>query len=92
MRTAHILLLCILGAALLSAVNCNNEIVPKECCFTFYPRRLNKTLIKSYRMTDHHCPKSGVIFVTKKLGRQICVDPTLSWAENIMRFVDESSF
>ncbi|XP_041840427.1 eotaxin-like [Melanotaenia boesemani] len=88
MRTAHILLLCILGAALLAAVNCDCKIILDY----FYPRRLNKNLIKSYRITDHRCPKSGVSFVTKKSSRHLCVDPRLSWVENIMRFVDESSF
>ncbi|XP_041840837.1 C-C motif chemokine 4-like isoform X2 [Melanotaenia boesemani] len=92
MRTAHILLLCILGAALLAAINCHTGSGPDNCCFQFYPRRLNKTLIKSYYLTHYSCFKPGVIFVTKKSGCHICVDPTLSWVENIMKFVDESSF
>lgn len=34
---------------------------PDDCCFTLYPRRLNKNLISSYYMTDHRCPKTGVM-------------------------------
>uniref|UniRef100_UPI0037E98C2D C-C motif chemokine 36.1 n=1 Tax=Semicossyphus pulcher TaxID=241346 RepID=UPI0037E98C2D len=91
MRASHILLLCMLGAALLSSVLCSSEIGPDDCCFKFYPRRVNKTLIRSYYMTDYRCPKTGAILVTKK-GRNICVDPNLSWVEGIMKHVDESSF
>ncbi|KAM6909496.1 C-C motif chemokine 36.1 [Xenentodon cancila] len=91
MRTTQILLLCILGAALLSTVLCNNGIGPDDCCFKFYPRRINKILIASYYMTDYRCQKTGAIFVTKKTGRHICVDPNLSWVENIMKTVDENS-
>ncbi|CAK6965276.1 C-C motif chemokine 36.1 [Scomber scombrus] len=89
MRTSHILLLCILGAALLSSVFCQNANGPNECCFKFYPRRVNKTLIKSYNMTDNRCPRTGVILMTKK-GRYICADPNLSWVEKIMKTLDEA--
>ncbi|XP_042368499.1 C-C motif chemokine 36.1 [Plectropomus leopardus] len=91
MRATYIFLLCILGHALLSSVFCNNAIGPDDCCFTFYPRRLKKTLISSYYVTDHRCPKTGIILVTKKT-RHICVDPSLSWVEGIMRSVDENTF
>ncbi|XP_054457815.1 C-C motif chemokine 36.1 [Anoplopoma fimbria] len=91
MRTTDILLLCILGYALLSFVNCANGIGPDDCCFTPYPRRMNKSLIKSYCMTDYRCSKSGAILVTKK-GRRICVDPNLSWVIGIMKHIDESTF
>uniref|UniRef100_A0A3P9DCS5 Chemokine interleukin-8-like domain-containing protein n=1 Tax=Maylandia zebra TaxID=106582 RepID=A0A3P9DCS5_9CICH len=43
MKTAQFLLLCILGAALLSAVNCNNANGPDNCCFKLYPGRIQKT-------------------------------------------------
>ncbi|KAM9426535.1 C-C motif chemokine 3-like [Pholidichthys leucotaenia] len=88
MRTAYILLLCILGAALLSTVLCQNGIGPDDCCFKFYPRAVSKEHFKSYYMTDDRCPKDGVIFVTKK-SRHICVDPGLKWAQRIMTILDE---
>ncbi|KAM9335411.1 C-C motif chemokine 36.1 [Symphorus nematophorus] len=91
MRTAHILLLCILGAALLSSVLCKSEIGPEDCCFKFYPRRLNKKVVKSYHLTDYRCPKSAVILVSQR-NRSICADPALSWVESIMKYLDESSF
>ncbi|KAM9425332.1 C-C motif chemokine 13-like [Pholidichthys leucotaenia] len=88
MRTAYILLLCILGAALLSTVLCQGGNGPDDCCFTFYPRTVSKEYIKSYSMTDQRCPKDGVIFVTKK-SQSICVDPSLKWAQRIMKILDE---
>ncbi|XP_053199460.1 C-C motif chemokine 36.1 [Scomber japonicus] len=89
MRTSHILLLCILGAALLTTVFCNNANGPEECCFKFYPRRVNKKLISSYNMNDYRCPRTGVILMTKK-GRHICADPNLSWVQGIMKTLDEA--
>uniref|UniRef100_A0A3B4U542 Chemokine interleukin-8-like domain-containing protein n=1 Tax=Seriola dumerili TaxID=41447 RepID=A0A3B4U542_SERDU len=64
---------------------------PDNCCFTFYPRPVKRSLIRSYDVTDFHCPKTGVIFVTQKSHR-ICVDPSLSWVQGIMKTVDENSF
>ncbi|XP_070710431.1 C-C motif chemokine 36.1 [Pempheris klunzingeri] len=92
MRNSRILLLCILGAALLSSVMSNSSAGgPDECCFKYYPRRLNKNLIRSYYMTDYRCSKTGAILVTQK-SRHICVDPSLSWVETIMRSLDEKTF
>uniref|UniRef100_A0AAX7VI87 Chemokine interleukin-8-like domain-containing protein n=1 Tax=Astatotilapia calliptera TaxID=8154 RepID=A0AAX7VI87_ASTCA len=91
MKTTHILLLCILGAALLSAVNCTTGNGPDNCCFKFYPRRIRANLVESYYMTDHRCPKPAAIFITKK-GRSLCMDPSLSWVDSIMKTLDESTF
>ncbi|XP_042257456.1 C-C motif chemokine 36.1 [Thunnus maccoyii] len=90
MRTSHMLLFCILGAALLSSVICNSANGPDDCCFKFYPRRVNKNLIQSYYMTDYRCSRTGVILVTRK-SRHICVDPNLSWVEKIMKSLDEAN-
>ncbi|XP_026016300.1 eotaxin-like [Maylandia zebra] len=91
MKTAQFLLLCILGAALLPAVNCNNANGPDTCCFKLYPGRIQANLIKSYRLTDHRCPKSAIIFITKK-SRSVCVDASASWTQRIMKRLDQSSF
>ncbi|KAM7377621.1 hypothetical protein PAMA_014091 [Pampus argenteus] len=91
MRTCRILLLCMLGAALLSSVICNSANGPDDCCFKYFPRRMNKNLFKSYYMTDDRCPKFAAILVTLK-GRHICVDPNLSWVEYIMKSVDAKTF
>ncbi|XP_047442632.1 C-C motif chemokine 4-like, partial [Mugil cephalus] len=89
MKTAHILLLCILGAALLSPVLCNNALGRDNCCFAYYTRRIRKDLIKSYYMTDNRCPIPAAILVTTR-SRHICVDPSESWVVSIMRHLDPS--
>ncbi|XP_028285227.1 C-C motif chemokine 5-like [Parambassis ranga] len=91
MRSAQILLLCILGAALLSTVFCNSAIGPDECCFIYYKRKIAPKLVSSYSMTDSACPKTAAIFVTKR-SRQVCVDPSQGWVKNVMRILDDSSF
>uniref|UniRef100_A0AAX7SXP4 Chemokine interleukin-8-like domain-containing protein n=1 Tax=Astatotilapia calliptera TaxID=8154 RepID=A0AAX7SXP4_ASTCA len=64
---------------------------PDNCCFKFYPRRIRAGLVESYYMIDHRCPKPAVIFVIKK-GRSLCMDPSLSWVDSIMKTLDESTF
>ncbi|XP_060904938.1 C-C motif chemokine 4-like [Labrus mixtus] len=91
MRSAHVLLLCMLGAALLSSGLCSDELSPDNCCFSFYPRRVNKNQIRSYYMTDERCRVTGAILVTKR-SVQLCVDPNMPWVKSIMRSLDEESF
>ncbi|CAI5672251.1 unnamed protein product [Oreochromis niloticus] len=64
---------------------------PDNCCFKFYPRRFRANLVESYYLTDPGCLKPAVIFLTKK-SRSICVDPSLSWVDNIMKTLDQSPF
>ncbi|MED6272571.1 hypothetical protein CHARACLAT_031721 [Characodon lateralis] len=90
MNAAHVFLLCILGATLLSTVLCTNGTGPDDCCFKFYPRRMRKEVIGKYYFTDYRCPKAGVIFVTAQKGLHICVDPSLPWVENIIKKLDEN--
>ncbi|XP_040925824.1 C-C motif chemokine 3-like [Betta splendens] len=88
MKTGRILLLCILAAALVSTVVCNNVRGPDVCCWSYHPWRIKKDLIQSYILTNEKCLKPGVILVTVK-SRHICVDPNLSWVEDIMELLDE---
>uniref|UniRef100_A0A3P9DGA6 Chemokine interleukin-8-like domain-containing protein n=1 Tax=Maylandia zebra TaxID=106582 RepID=A0A3P9DGA6_9CICH len=62
-----------------------------RCCFKFYPGRIRADLVESYYLTDHRCQRPGAIFVTKK-ARSICMDPSLSWVDSIMKTLDESTF
>ncbi|XP_051799837.1 C-C motif chemokine 36.1 isoform X1 [Acanthochromis polyacanthus] len=91
MRTAYILLLCVLGAAMLSTVTCENSRGLDSCCFSYHLRRIKKDLVSSYFVTDNRCTKPGVVLVTKQ-SRRICADPSLSWVEGIMKDIDEKSF
>ncbi|XP_003966784.1 C-C motif chemokine 36.1 [Takifugu rubripes] len=91
MKTAHFLLVCIIGAALLASAFSKNEIGPDDCCFKFYPRRVKRALVRSYYITDKRCPKPGVVLVTQK-SRHICVDQNISWVDNLMKNLDEETF
>ncbi|XP_035004889.2 C-C motif chemokine 3-like [Hippoglossus stenolepis] len=93
MRALHVLLLCVLGAALLSSVLCNifsDELGPNDCCFGFYRGELAKARISSYQDTDSRCPRKAVLFMTKRSHR-ICADPKLQWVQSIMQQLDEES-
>ncbi|XP_071399890.1 C-C motif chemokine 36.1 [Centroberyx affinis] len=93
MRTGHVfLLLCILGVVLFSSAAANNGNGPEDCCFKFFPRRVNKRHIRTYYMTDDRCPKSAAIMVTVRQRKHICVDPSLSWVQGIMKSLDEKDF
>uniref|UniRef100_A0A3B3TNZ4 C-C motif chemokine n=1 Tax=Poecilia latipinna TaxID=48699 RepID=A0A3B3TNZ4_9TELE len=85
MKAVNILLLCILGAALLSTVLCSNG--PDECCFQFFRNRLNKNLITSYYRTDARCATNGVILITRR-ARRICVDSKEQWVQNIVKSLE----
>uniref|UniRef100_A0A4W5N3W1 Chemokine interleukin-8-like domain-containing protein n=1 Tax=Hucho hucho TaxID=62062 RepID=A0A4W5N3W1_9TELE len=91
MRSALILLLCILGAALWSGALANNANVPEECCFTYYKRKVPRHYIREYEMTRSDCSKRGVILVTKKSYR-FCANPDDPFIEKIMKSIDESKF
>ncbi|XP_017165785.1 C-C motif chemokine 3-like [Poecilia reticulata] len=91
MKAVNILLLCILGAALLSTVLCQYASGPKVCCFKFFRNPVNKNLISSYFMTDSRCVHRGVIFITQK-ARRICADPNQMWVKNLTDFLDIESF
>ncbi|KAM9407659.1 C-C motif chemokine 3-like [Salvelinus alpinus] len=91
MRSALILLLCVLGAALWSAALANHANVPEECCFTFNTRKIPREFIREYEMTRSDCPKRGVILVTKRSNR-FCANPGDPWIEKIMKYIDESQF
>ncbi|XP_047439601.1 C-C motif chemokine 4-like [Mugil cephalus] len=90
MRTIHILLLCILGAALFSPVLCNNAFGPTNCCFNYHTRRIQKSLITSYYRADERCAMPATILVTQK-SRYICVNPTDPWVVKIMNELDNKS-
>ncbi|XP_062240498.1 C-C motif chemokine 36.1 [Platichthys flesus] len=90
MRAPHVLLLCVLGAALLSSVLCNHALGPSDCCFGFYKVTLPKTRISSYQETDDRCTKKAIVFTTKR-SRNICVDPKLRWVQRIVKQLDKES-
>ncbi|XP_027895154.1 eotaxin-like [Xiphophorus couchianus] len=90
MKAANILLLCMLGAALLSTVLCNSGNMPVDCCFDLFKYRMDKNLFSSYYKTDPRCSSSGIVLTTKK-GRSICVDAQQRWVKTIIDFLKKKS-
>ncbi|XP_036002840.1 C-C motif chemokine 5-like [Fundulus heteroclitus] len=91
MKVAHIYLLCILGAALLSTVLCNHAREIKDCCFKLLSKPLNKKLFTSYYKTDPRCSLNAVVLITKRAGR-ICANPNDRWVKNVIDHLDIVSF
>ncbi|XP_043953978.1 eotaxin-like [Gambusia affinis] len=91
MKTANILLLCMLGATLLSTVLCQHSVGPDECCFKFFRFPVDQNRISSYFMTDSRCSLTAVVLIGKR-GRNICVDPSQPWVKNITDYLDRNSF
>ncbi|XP_011486033.1 C-C motif chemokine 13-like [Oryzias latipes] len=88
MRTAAILLLCILGAALFCTVSCNNSNGPDNCCFKFFPGTLSASRVRSFTLTDDRCPKPGVIFsLETKKKINICVKQNAAWVQEILQML-----
>ncbi|XP_005800083.1 C-C motif chemokine 3-like [Xiphophorus maculatus] len=90
MKAANILLLCMLGAALLSTVLCNSASGPDNCCFEFYRNRLSKKKISSYYRTDSRCSTSAFVLITFR-ARHICVDSNEEWVKNIVKNLEMQS-
>uniref|UniRef100_A0A3B3BBN6 C-C motif chemokine n=1 Tax=Oryzias melastigma TaxID=30732 RepID=A0A3B3BBN6_ORYME len=84
MRTAAILLLCMLGAALFCTISCDSSSGPDSCCFKFFPRRLGVSKILSFSLTDDRCPKPGVVLVTKR-NINVCVDRNETWVQDLLQ-------
>ncbi|RVE60204.1 hypothetical protein OJAV_G00178670 [Oryzias javanicus] len=84
MKTAAVLLLGMLGAALF----CNSTMGSNNCCFKFFPGRISIQRITSYSLTDDLCPQPAIILKTNK-GSMVCVDPSESWVKQVTLSLDE---
>uniref|UniRef100_A0A3Q2R3L2 C-C motif chemokine 3-like n=1 Tax=Fundulus heteroclitus TaxID=8078 RepID=A0A3Q2R3L2_FUNHE len=87
MKVAHIYLLCILGAALLSTVLCNNAREPEDCCFDVFQNPVKKNMFTSYYKTDPRCSLKAVVLITKRAGR-ICANPKDRWVKKVINYLD----
>ncbi|CAN9509693.1 unnamed protein product [Ophioblennius macclurei] len=92
MKTAAVVLLCLVAAAVFTTVLCHgSEPGPKNCCFDYYPKKISKKYIRTYFVTDSRCSKPGIILITKK-QKKICVDPKDPWFPNLTTALDKESF
>ncbi|XP_015248727.1 PREDICTED: C-C motif chemokine 5-like [Cyprinodon variegatus] len=90
MKVAHIYLLCILGAALLSTVLCNSGNAADMCCFEYFPSPINSELISSYFKTGPRCHLNAVVLITKR-SRRICVNPEQRWVVKMINYLESQS-
>ncbi|XP_036124654.1 C-C motif chemokine 3-like [Molossus molossus] len=58
------------------------------CCFSYVPHRISRRFVTHYFKTSSKCPKSGVVFITRR-GQHICADPSKSWVQEFIRRMDE---
>uniref|UniRef100_A0A672H3V4 C-C motif chemokine n=1 Tax=Salarias fasciatus TaxID=181472 RepID=A0A672H3V4_SALFA len=63
---------------------------PDNCCFSHRSRRISRKYIASYIFTDSRCPKPSVILITKK-SKEVCVDPSEKWVQDIMDALNKES-
>ncbi|CAL8376801.1 unnamed protein product [Boreogadus saida] len=87
MRALGLLLLCIFGSTLVSLTVANYGIGPDSCCFHYYERKVAFTKIRSYELTDGHCPNPAVILRTIG-GVRVCVNPEAAWVKSVMTRLD----
>ncbi|NXR13671.1 CCL3 protein, partial [Semnornis frantzii] len=74
----------LVSRAALCAPSVPTDGVPTTCCFTYHPRRIPASLIRSAYTTSSNCAQPGVIFVTKK-NKNLCADPRESWVQERLR-------
>ncbi|XP_054900475.1 monocyte chemotactic protein 1B-like [Poeciliopsis prolifica] len=84
MKNSIIMATCLLLLSSLALQSYANSFGPDECCFKFYPKKLQQSRVVGFRYTDALCPMEGVLF-TMKAGKEICVDATQQWVKNIIK-------
>ncbi|KAK1171414.1 hypothetical protein AOXY_G6226 [Acipenser oxyrinchus oxyrinchus] len=88
MKSAHLVTAALLFAALCSQTLCDNSNPPSICCFRFQKVPIPISLLASYKETSDQCPRSGVVFVTRR-GIHVCANPEVKWVKNQMSHLDE---
>uniref|UniRef100_A0A096LSY3 C-C motif chemokine n=2 Tax=Poecilia formosa TaxID=48698 RepID=A0A096LSY3_POEFO len=84
MKNSVIMATCLLLLSSLALQTDANSFGPDECCFKFFPKRLQKSAVANFRYTDSLCPMEGVLFLMKG-GKEVCVDATQQWVKKIIK-------
>ncbi|KAF7707724.1 hypothetical protein HF521_018942 [Silurus meridionalis] len=58
-----------------------------HCCSKTSNTKIPLNNIVTYRRTSSSCPMKAIVFETIK-GKQLCVDPSVSWVKSHMKAVD----
>nr|XP_004664533.1 C-C motif chemokine 14 [Jaculus jaculus] len=62
---------------------------PTDCCFSYMAHSVPHRWIRDYYKTSSECPKSGIVFITKK-GHPICANPRDEWVRDYIKDLEES--
>uniref|UniRef100_A0A3B3YAA9 Chemokine interleukin-8-like domain-containing protein n=1 Tax=Poecilia mexicana TaxID=48701 RepID=A0A3B3YAA9_9TELE len=88
MKNSVIMATCLLLLSSLALQTDANSFGPDECCFKFFPKRLQKSAVVNFRYTDSLCPMEVYhyffIFLMKG-GKEVCVDATQQWVKKIIK-------
>ncbi|XP_027779614.1 C-C motif chemokine 14 isoform X1 [Marmota flaviventris] len=91
MATVSLLLLLLFSVVLEAKVASSSRgpYNPSECCFTYVSHTLPRHRIIDYYETSSECPKSGIVFITKK-GHPICANPKDEWVQDCIKDLEDS--
>ncbi|KFO34369.1 C-C motif chemokine 4, partial [Fukomys damarensis] len=63
---------------------------PTACCCFFISRKIPRKFVVDYYETSSQCPKSAVIFQTKR-GREVCTNPRDTWVQEFITDLELNS-
>uniref|UniRef100_A0A8C4UX63 Chemokine interleukin-8-like domain-containing protein n=1 Tax=Falco tinnunculus TaxID=100819 RepID=A0A8C4UX63_FALTI len=81
MKVPAAALVALLLVATCSPSQAHLDGVPTACCFSYQHRPVPRSLIASAYITSSSCTQPGVILVTKKKKKELCVDPQAPWVQ-----------
>ncbi|KFP75489.1 PREDICTED: C-C motif chemokine 3-like [Acanthisitta chloris] len=62
----------------------SHPYIPHVCCVSYVQRPIPRNTITATYRTSSHCPKPGVILVTKK-GKELCANPNARWVQTYLK-------
>ncbi|XP_004685082.1 PREDICTED: C-C motif chemokine 4 [Condylura cristata] len=60
---------------------------PTACCFSYFPRKLNRDIVVDYFDTSSLCSQPAVVFLTRK-GKQICTNSSEPWVQEYVNSLE----
>uniref|UniRef100_A0A3B3V088 C-C motif chemokine 3-like n=1 Tax=Poecilia latipinna TaxID=48699 RepID=A0A3B3V088_9TELE len=89
MKNSVIMATCLLLLSSLALQTYANSFGPDECCFKFFPKRLQKSAVANFRYTDSLCPMEVYHYFFMRLMKnkciEVCVDATQQWVKKIIK-------
>ncbi|XP_016366925.1 monocyte chemotactic protein 1B-like [Sinocyclocheilus rhinocerous] len=88
-------LMCVLFLVLFCSVPMTSSaphpiFAESYCCLMLNNRMIPLKQVVSYSWTSSNCAKRAIVFKTVA-GREICVDPEMTWVSHLVDKVDKST-